>query len=51
MSIESFATALKLAEVRDEGFTAEDVAEMISSRKGGSIHAEDIEKLHELLVD
>ena len=51
IKLEPFATALKLAEERPEGFTAEDVAEELSRKKGGNIYAEDPEKLHHLLVE
>ncbi|HID04617.1 MAG TPA: hypothetical protein EYH45_03270 [Candidatus Caldiarchaeum subterraneum] len=49
--LEPFATALRLAEERPEGFTAEDVAERLSGVRGGNIYVEDPEKLHQLLVE
>ena len=49
--LEPFATALRLAEEKPEGFTAEDVAERLSRERGGSVYAEDVEKLHQLLVE
>ena len=51
VGLEPFATALELAEEKPEGFTAEDVAERLSRKRGGNIYAEDPEKLHQLLVE
>ena len=48
--IEPFATALQLAEESPEGFTAEDVAEKLS-KKGNKYCIDNIDELHELLVD
>ncbi|MDJ0270443.1 MAG: AAA-associated domain-containing protein [Aigarchaeota archaeon] len=49
--IEPFATAIKLSRELPEGFTAEEVASYLSEKAGISLYAENVEKLHELLVD
>ena len=50
-NLEPFATAIRLSKEKAEGFTAEDVASELSQKIQHHSYIENLESLHELLVD